>query len=232
MSASIYVLARFEKQKDFSMFFFITGALTSFFDLSSAPLITLGMPLIIYFILLQNQRELSFRETATTIFKFCMNWGLALIIILFSKWLIVDLIYNKGVIQSSLLQLAYRSTGSGKDIEISFLETLSQNLLLIRSYMIFLAIQCFVVFLVVTIKNKKINISFNINDLLPYIIIAFMCPAWYFLARQHSFQHALFAYRVQIITIIAIQILIAKIFGIYKHNTRKAVNNDKRKTSL
>ena len=216
MAASIYILARFDKQKDFSMFFFIIGALTSFFDLSSAPLITLGIPLVIYYISLQNEKVLSFNETAITILKFCMNWGIAYIIILFSKWLIVDIIYNKDVIHSGMLQLVYRLTGSGNDVETSYVETLFRNFLFIRTYITFLAVQYFIILLFVRIKYKKINIYFNIKDLLPYIIIVFMCPVWYFLARQHSFQHAFFTYRLQIITIVAIQIIIVKIFGIYK----------------
>jgi len=220
MGASIYILARFEKRKDFAAFFFITGALTSYFDLTSVPLITLGMPLIIYFILLQNEKELSFRETSMTVFKFCINWGIAYAIIWFSKWLLVDLIYNKDIIQRSIFQLTYRSGGRGLSVEISYTETLFQNYLFIRNYIKFLAIQCVTLLLYLKIKNKKLKISFDIKDLLPYIIIIFMCPAWYYLARQHSFQHALFTYRLQIIPIIAIQIIIAKILGIYNQKNR------------
>jgi len=219
MGASIFILARFEKQKDFQVFFFIIGALTSYFDLTSVPLVTLGMPLIIYFILLQNKKELSCGETVATVFKFCINWGLAYAIIWFSKWLLVDLMYNKDIIQRSIFQLTYRSGGRGLSVEISYMETLFQNYLFIRNYIKFLAIQCFAVLLYLRIKNKKVNISFNIKDLLPYVIIIFMCPAWYYLARQHSFQHALFTYRLQIVPIIAIQIIIAKILGIYKQRT-------------
>jgi len=220
IGASIYILLRFEKQKDFAVFFFIIGALTSYFDLTSVPLVTLGVPLIIYFILMQNKKELSLGETVTTVFKFCITWGLAYAIIWFSKWLLVDLLYNKDVIQSSILQLVYRSAGKRDNVEISFMETLFQNYLFIRNYIKFLLIQCFAILIYLKIKNKRVKISLNINDLLPYLIIIFMCPAWYYLARQHSFQHALFTYRLQVVTIIAVQIIIVKILGIYNQKRK------------
>ena len=225
MFASIFILINHERRTDFAMLFFITGALTSFFDLTSVPLITLGMPLIIYFLLLQNKKNLSFKETMVIVFKFCATWGLAYIIILFSKWLITDIVYNKDLIQNGILQLKYRSTGGKEGIEMPYMETLLRNFLFIRAYTWFLAVQYLVIFLYKTIKNKRITMSLNISDLLPYIIIVFMCPAWYFLARQHSFMHAFFTYRVQIITIIAIQIIIAKILGIYKQRTQGTGNH-------
>ena len=189
--------------------------MTSFFDLTSVPLITLGMPLIVYFILLQNNKNLSFRETIIIVFKFCANWGLAYIIIMFSKWLLADMVYNKGLIQNGMLQLKYRSIGDKGRIEMPYTETLLRNFLFIRAYTWFLSVQYLVIFLYKKTRNKRITMSLNINDLLPYIIIVFMCPAWYFLVRQHSFIHAFFTYRLQIVTIIAIQIIIVKILGIY-----------------
>ena len=220
MAVSVLILATYEKQADYSILFFITGALTSFFDLTSVPLITLGMPLIIYFILLQNKKDISFKETAIIIFKFCVNWGLAYLIIIFSKWLITDIVYNKNLIENGIFQLKYRSVGGNESAEIPYAETLFRNFLFVRTYIGFLAVQYLVIILYKTIKNKRITMSLNINDLLPYIIIIFMCPAWYFLARQHSFMHAFFTYRLQIIPIIAIQIIIAKILGIYKTGFR------------
>ena len=57
ISASIAILLKKDTNKNVGVVFFIVGSVTSFMDLLTEPLITLGLPLIIYILLMQKQAE-------------------------------------------------------------------------------------------------------------------------------------------------------------------------------
>lgn len=57
ISASIAILLKKDTNKNVGVVFFIVGSITSFMDLLTEPLITLGLPLIIYMLLMQNREE-------------------------------------------------------------------------------------------------------------------------------------------------------------------------------
>lgn len=74
MIASIILIYRYNKIKDFAMLFLIVGSLTSFFDFLTVPLLTLGIPFTIFF-LIKSKEELTFKDTLMWIIKICLAWG-------------------------------------------------------------------------------------------------------------------------------------------------------------
>ena len=54
MLASIIICIRFEKIKNIGLYFFVIGMATCYFDLLTHPIITLGIPMIIYLLLKQK----------------------------------------------------------------------------------------------------------------------------------------------------------------------------------
>lgn len=56
MLASIILIYRYNKIRDFSLLFLIIGSLTSFFDFLTVPLLTLGIPFTIFFLIKRTRR--------------------------------------------------------------------------------------------------------------------------------------------------------------------------------
>lgn len=59
MIASIILIYRYNKIKDFPLLFLVVGSLTSFFDFLTVPLLTLGIPFAIFFLIKRKRRRIN-----------------------------------------------------------------------------------------------------------------------------------------------------------------------------
>ena len=59
MLTSIILIYRYNKIKDFPLLFLIVGSLTSFFDFLTVPLLTLGIPFAIFFLIKRKRRRIN-----------------------------------------------------------------------------------------------------------------------------------------------------------------------------
>ena len=78
---------------------------------------------MVYFLSLQKEKEVNLKESIIIIIRTSIAWGVAYAIIWFTKWVIVDLIYGRDLIKTSLMQVMYRGTG----MPISYFESLRQK---------------------------------------------------------------------------------------------------------
>ena len=109
MIASLILIMRFDKIKDFGLFFFVTGMFTGFFCLLDIPLLTLYIPLILYYIYKGGNGKGDFKE----LIKFSLIWLLGYFLTWMTKWVLMDIIYHKNLIRTALSQILYRSTAGG-----------------------------------------------------------------------------------------------------------------------
>lgn len=190
--ASIILLSRDIKDKP--MFFMIIGGLASFFDLLTVPIVTFGIPLLIYSAL-QFKEKYDLKVLLIEILKYCIFWGIGFLGVWFIKWVLVDLLYNKGLIQTSINQFMYR-TESTENLSLKFLEIINRNLMAVKSIF---GISIVVVIICTFLKISKLgnikNIFWNIKEIIIYLIIGFIVICWYFIFKQHSYQHCFFTYR-------------------------------------
>ena len=75
MISAIIILKRYDKIKSFPFVFFMIGMFANFFDLLTAPILTLGIPMIIYFLLKNREQELSIKEYILKIASLSIAWG-------------------------------------------------------------------------------------------------------------------------------------------------------------
>ena len=108
--ASIILLLRYSKMKHTGIFFFIVGSVSSFIDLLTAPLVTLGFTAITYFLLMQKEEEkASIKKYILEILKIGIAWVLGYGITWASKWIIVELVYGRPIISQAITQAFFRS---------------------------------------------------------------------------------------------------------------------------
>lgn len=208
--ASIILLSRDIKDKP--MFFMIVGGLTSFFDFLTVPIMTLGIPLLIYS-LMKNKDNCNIKEIYFELFKYCIFWALGYLGVWIIKWILVDVIYNKELINSVIYQFKYRTKNLGNTTKYTLLDVLTINLKIIISPFFYSLIMTIIILVIKIVKIKDLNkIEFNYKEILIYLCVAGLGIAWYIILKQHSYQHCFFTYRNMWLICTGILLIIYNLF--------------------
>lgn len=221
--ASIIILKKYREDKkyNYGLLFFIVGSITNFMDFLTTPALTYAIPLIIYFILESKKQEKKLKEIIKLIAKSGIAWGLGYILTWTAKWVIVDIIYNRNIIQNAINQMKYR----GLDTNYTYLETIWRNckgwgIIELTAFIYLVFYNIVLVIYYVIKKEKNINIVF-------YVIISIVPFIWYFVVRQHSYQHVAFTHRILYITIIANILIFSECLSITRRQKDKEKQNFK-----
>ena len=217
--ASIFILLKKDTKKNIGINFFVIGSITIFLDLLTEPLITLGLPLIIYLLLMQKQGG-SLKENIIDFFKICIAWAIGYGLTWLVKWISVSVLYNRPLMQIAFEQARFRSSDSNGNYSLGFVVERNFNFMsnaIMQALTLFILIYAMIK-LIINLK-KKINIKENILKCIPFILTALLPIVWYFALRQHSVIHAFFTYRILIITLISLMILPDILFEREKEKT-------------
>lgn len=199
LCSALYILLKHDKVNIYILFF-VTGGITCFMDLLTCPIITFGIPLIIYIALNENK---NLKDIVKIIIKLGVYWGLGYCAIWFSKWLITDSIYKTNTIESAINKIKGYS-GMDKDINI--------NISIIDSFIanveyIFPIILILIINIILTIPNIFAENRTTLLKNLPYLIIAIIPFAWYAVTKKHAYIHARFTYKNLVVTTICLSIV-------------------------
>ena len=215
MIASIILLKRLEKIKDFYLFIFIVACIANFVDYLTVPLITLAFPLSIY-VLYRQKEEISIKEGIKIVVKASIIWILGYGITWFTKWVLYDVLYNKDLIKSAIAQVLYRSERVNENINLSIGEFLhyyiSRNLKYIIFYYILIIYIHIFVFIIkdrFTVINKFDKI---VKNSIPFLLIALMPIVWYIVLANHTTLHFMFTNRHMTIFLLGILLSINNVF--------------------
>ena len=190
MISSLILVKRFEKIKDFGLFFFIIGICCGFFCLLDTPLITLCGPLILYFIFKNGDRKSDFKE----FLKISLLWILGYGLIWGSKWILMDILYNRDLVKIAMEQVLYRSLGN----DFSPLFAICINLILMILPIMYVII---ILFYMLIRYNKNINKE-NFKNGKIFFIIGLIPIFWYCILPNHSVNHFFFTYRLLFVTML------------------------------
>ena len=193
--------------------FFVVGSLVGFFDSLMFPLLAFGIGIII--MLLNRARENNGKNTIKSEIIYTMKvgflWLLGYGLTWASKWLVVDLIYHKGIIMVALKQALFRISGSIEYInefgntKITVIDSILANVNLMV-----LSIMCIVVFAIFVIVYRLIYPLNNKNTSGDYIylIVAFLPILRFIIIKNHSYQHAIFVQKELLITVVSFLIFL------------------------
>ena len=127
------------------LLFFIIGGLTSFFDLLTAPLVTLGLPAIVLLLLRKKiNRSGHFKDYVFILLCISLSWLVGYAIIWVSKWLLASIFLHENILQDGFREVIQRTgsqISSGSDVKnIQVNEVLMRNAGIIFSNFGFLLI--------------------------------------------------------------------------------------------
>jgi len=188
--ASIYIILN-GKKKNIVCTFFIIGMLTSFFDLLTTPILTLGIPILFYISLHQS----SFKD----FFKIILYWGIGYGIMWFSKWIIADIMYNTGTIKWAFEKIMSYTTGT-KEVTTNIIEVISKNIYYLSEILIFSMVLLATSYI---FGSKNLNLTKE-KSIYQYLIIAVLPFIWFAVIKNHSYIHARFTFRNLLITIFSV----------------------------
>lgn len=219
--AIFYILLKNGKFKNPAVVFLCIGMCTSFFDLLTTPLVTIGLTLPIYVLL--NLKE-SNKKLYIECIKICIAWAVGYGLCWALKWVITDITLNKHIISDAINQIMYRTSA-----DRTLLEVVIKNVNAIGKNVVIIFIAVLVLYSVIGLikefyKSKENNERTHKIELLKvtiFLIIAIFPFIWYFFIRNHSFVHSFFTNRNYIITVVNIQIALTIYMGLQNNLINK-----------
>lgn len=208
------------------IFFMIVGMITSYVDFLTAPLLTLGIPLV-YLMLLQfrEYREESYKKNLLTMLTASGLWGVGYLGNWFSKWVLGSIILKRNVIMDGLVEAVFR-TGNTQDDTSSWGGAIHWNLYALlppgtdwdKVYQWFVAGVLIVLMMVAAAMWRSKEKKKFLFSQIPFGLVAMYPYIWYYLMTNHSQVHSIFTYRIQMITVwIGLSIAVNCIKAVYIH---------------
>lgn len=207
--ASIVVLVRPQTAVDSKtgpVFFFTTGALTSYMDFLTTPQITLGLPLICVFLaggLRDGKCRFIIRSGVMWLSGYALLWV--------SKWAVAGLLTGTGgdvaasAIDSFILRTSDTVYFGGVEMPISSLFAI------VASKMGFKMVAAAAVFAVAALCAFVLYLYRCRRNMGRYgwlLLVAAMVPAWYLMLRNHSLQHIFFTWRAMLLTVFSLLLFV------------------------
>lgn len=206
-----------EKKGDKGLFtlFFITGILTCYFDFLTTEIITILVPILLVLAIRKKEDRLtSFKHGFIFLLKACALWGIAYIAMWFAKWLLASTILNVNAIKEYVKDRAMirvNGTQGFLKLEQIYSGAIPRNfcnlfpLNLVKRKDLWKIGVTFIIIVILffdwkNIKKKCFSALLLLIALTPY--------ARYLVLANHSYRHAFFTFRDQIITIISLLLII------------------------
>ncbi|MCL2312044.1 MAG: hypothetical protein FWC41_06090, partial [Firmicutes bacterium] len=183
-----------KSQKKITMCLLIIGMLTAYFDLLTTPLLTLGIPLIVYMIL-QGEEKKSAYDFFKSIFILCLAWLIGYAGAWATKWILINIFTDATAIYAID---AIKWNAKAKDYTRWDAIVRNFNLIPLVWLNIILTFLLLLTFFSFNKKGISFAIAFLIVGLFPYI--------WYFVLSGHSYTHWWFTYRAQMISMSCIML--------------------------
>ncbi len=172
------------------MFFFVIGSLTCFLDLLTAPLLTLGFPLLVWLSLCPDE-QIEIRRGVVSIIQHAVLWFSGFALTWVTKWLISSIVLGENIFRDAWGQSVYRLNVE----DFTRWDAVCKNFGMLNDTIIIIAILVVLIAIIVSYNKNgwKKALLFALLGVTPY--------CWYFILSNHSYIHWWFTYRSQIISV-------------------------------
>lgn len=200
---------KLERRLGYSLYFFMLGLCTSYFDFLTFPLLTLGMPLVILGLLRrdENAKEIGGYFLKEIVF-YSMLWGVGYAGMWVSKWILGSLLTSRNIIQDAISQVILRTSntkglGALSEEKISYLYTVFANFGVICKGPYIILFLVSIMYALRNLRKTKCSLRKRMKVAFPFMVIAMMPFVWYLFVMNHSALHNHFTYRELVICVFA-----------------------------
>lgn len=180
-------------------FFMVIGGLTSYFDLLTYPMVTLGAPLTLWLSL--NMKSQLFCNLKN-IFLYFLLWLIGYGGMWTGKWIMGSIIIRENLIQDAFQSIHFRISSNAFGRKIKYRDVIESVMNVSWKYICSALILICILFMFKTINSKKLDFK----HLLEFIVIGIFPFGWYLILKNHTFIHYWFTYREMAVTIFAIMV--------------------------
>lgn len=202
--------------------FFTIGAVTSFMDFLTTPILTLGLPLAAAVMADNGGKNTSVKKIITNsaawLGGYASLWA--------SKWIVASIITGEDMVTGALATAQYRTGDTivfGGEL-MSFGQFFSKitESAQYKSAFIFLIIIAAIVMAVTAFLLYRKNKYLKTYGWL--LIIAAMPALWFIVLKNHSIQHILYTWRDYILTVWCVIVFICKTYKVPEKNGHSRTN--------
>ena len=183
-----------KKNNFYDFFFLFSGIIVSFLDFLTYPLVTLGIPLVLWLVIHRNP---DVWNTIKTIVRFSIYWVLGYAVMWAGKWVLDYLFNSHAIIDDVVFQIRTRLGVTNGLTAIS--PVLVFNTVLKRPTKTLPAIICAGAAFYVVYLAVKTGYKFTFKKLsacLPYLFVALYPFIWMSVMKNHCLEHNYFVYRI------------------------------------
>ena len=192
----------FQQKENSVLLLFAAGMATNFFDMLTAPLLTLGIPLIVI-LCLNYKKNCDLKEQMQILLSHTILWGLGYGLCWAAKWAIGSLVLHENIFEDAMKTAQFRVSGS----EAYPLDRALMFKLNFDTYFFAKghkpAAFLVVTFLFLLVRCVRCHNSNWKSIVLPVLFIGIFPYFWYFVFANHSQLHYFYTYRIQAITLFA-----------------------------
>ena len=188
------------KNRCIFLFFMVVGLVTSFVDLVTYPLTTMGIMLIMWIILNHRYVKNYERKQLQYAFGYVISWCSGYLAMWLGKWLISSVITDENVLKDAILMVLYRashgSAEGGSYIEIGIVDVISRNIEVICNP-IYVILFISAILLAVCWKSRKEEEDYIVTkyEMGLLFIIGWFPIVWYIVIGNHSYVHYWMTYK-------------------------------------
>lgn len=202
---AIWLLCREDpfRKKNYLLLFGILGMMTSYMDLLTYPLITLGLPLVL--LMLMNREE-NWKKQVWLVTEVSAIWGIGYAVMWGGKWIFASLFGRMDFMSDVFSEIAFRVSmvGEGEEkLTIGMVWEKQLSVLLNWGYLLIAVLflgGCAVIYR----KNGRMAIKrAQFLNALPYLLVALFPFVWFAALSNHSYEHYWFTYRELAVTVLA-----------------------------
>ncbi|MDR1564520.1 MAG: hypothetical protein LBS74_06150 [Oscillospiraceae bacterium] len=247
-AASIFLLLFYNKpwlKNNLPMFFFTVGAVTVYLDFLTAPIITVGIPLVLLLLLQKAQNNNGGIRTAGShlwvLIKNGFAWFAGYVILWAGKWLITSLVLGRNefviafrqvLMHSGVSDMGYHNQDEAVLQKANFIppdDTRMDGLLAAVNNLLSLHELLAAAFIVVIVLGVVLYLSKNARKSLvaaiPFIALALTAPIWLLVLGSHTIVHSFMTYRNLMVSafaaLVALDIPLGRAIDEFKAGTLK-----------
>lgn len=199
----IFLIKEYEfinKYKNF--YFLLLGISTSFFDLLTYPIVSIGMPLVFYWLISINEKKtLTFKCVLIETFVAGLHWSIGYVGVWAVKWFLGGMVLGSEMLRNTLASLEVRSLGETGQVMNSYIMVCLRNSRRLFNFAFCFALFTYIVFCVLYYSGK---FYVRIKDNYIFVLLALIPFAWYLVTKNHADIHIHFTYRNLWISVFAI----------------------------
>ncbi len=218
----VYFYDRLKGDRRFLYLFFMTGILTTYMDLLTYPMFTLGMPLVGLLIMKGSDRGQShkFTDTVKDFVLAGVSWGAGYALMWLSKILIAIPFFGVSALSDAAVNAQKRSAAGASAEGITYTDALNSNFFMYKNpvFKTCLIVYTFIMLAFLLYMFVKKGEKLSAGNIVFYLAAGLIPFAWFLVTTEHAQIHAFMTYKNFAVTVFAYCAMLASILG-YGKNT-------------